>query len=156
MALLTIMCGLPGAGKTTVAREIESATRAVRLSPDEWMAALGNDLWDPDARSRVEALQWGLAEELLARGIDVILEHGFWSRAERDDARRRARQVGADVCLRFLDVPLDELWARLKARNAAPDAIVVIPRHILEFWARERFEAPTAEELTAFDAEPSG
>jgi predicted kinase len=151
-ARLTLMCGLPGAGKTTEARAIESVTGAVRLSPDEWMVALGNDLWDPDARGRVETLQWTFAVELLSRGVSVILEHGFWSRAERDEARRRAREVGAEICLRFLDVPIDELWARLDARNAAPDSIVVIPRHILEYWARERFDRPTPDELALFDA----
>jgi predicted kinase len=156
VARVTLMCGLPAAGKTTVAREIEAATGAVRLSPDEWMVALEIDLWDPVGRSRIEALQWTFAVDLLSRGISVILEHGFWSRAERDDARRRAREVGAEACLRFLDVPVDELWGRLEARNAAPDAIVVIPRHILEFWARDRFETPTPDELAAFDADSSG
>ncbi|HEX2848956.1 MAG TPA: AAA family ATPase [Acidimicrobiales bacterium] len=149
------MCGLPGAGKTTVARQVESATGAVRLSPDEWMVALGNDLWDRQARVRIEALQWTLATDLLSRGLSVILEHGFWSRAERDEARRRGREVGAEVCLRFLDAPVEELWARLEARNAAPETTVVIPRPVLELWEREQFEPPTPDELAAFDAESS-
>ena len=58
--------------------------------------------------------------------------------------------------MRYLDVPLDERWVRLKARNAAPDVLVVIPRHVLEFWAQKRFEAPTADELTGIGAEPPG
>ena len=147
------MCGLPGAGKTTVAREISAVTGAVRLSPDEWLVALGNDLWDPDARRRVEALQWTLALELLSRDVSVVLEHGFWSRDERVDALQRGRSVGAAVSLRFLDVPLEELWARLDARNRSADALVVIPREILDYWSRERFDRPTADELASFDAD---
>ena len=31
-----LMVGLPGAGKTTRARELALAHRALRLTPDEW------------------------------------------------------------------------------------------------------------------------
>ncbi|CAN5628536.1 hypothetical protein BH23PAT2_BH23PAT2_08730 [soil metagenome] len=36
------MVGLPGSGKTTRAKEIESEQQAIRLSPDEWI----NELYD--------------------------------------------------------------------------------------------------------------
>ena len=39
--LLIAFCGLPGSGKTTVARELERETGAIRFSTDEWMAELG-------------------------------------------------------------------------------------------------------------------
>jgi predicted kinase len=35
MATLFLICGLPGAGKTTLAKEIELARPALRLCPDE-------------------------------------------------------------------------------------------------------------------------
>lgn len=37
MAKLILMCGLPGAGKTTLAKRIEIEEDALRLTPDEWM-----------------------------------------------------------------------------------------------------------------------
>jgi len=83
------MCGLPGAGKTTRARELELQFRAVRLTPDEWItASLGpNPSYEAlnAARDPTEALQWNLAARLLTLGIDVILDFGFWSREERED-----------------------------------------------------------------------
>ena len=38
--VLFLVVGLPAAGKTTRAREIERDHRALRLSPDEWMIPL--------------------------------------------------------------------------------------------------------------------
>jgi predicted kinase len=38
-----LMVGLPGAGKTTRAKELASANRALRLTPDEWMIPLFGD-----------------------------------------------------------------------------------------------------------------
>jgi len=82
------------------------------------MWALSIDLYDEAKRAAVESLQWDVAARALALGVDVILENGFWSRAERDEYRSRAKALGARVELRFLDVPRDELWARLSKRNA--------------------------------------
>lgn len=42
---LIILCGLPGSGKTTLAKLLEGKRRAVRLCPDEWMDALQIDLY---------------------------------------------------------------------------------------------------------------
>ena len=64
------------------------ATRvgAIRLSADEWLDALQVDR-STEMRERVEALQWRLAQELLTRGLTVVIEWGTWARAERDALR---------------------------------------------------------------------
>jgi hypothetical protein len=96
-ARLMIVCGLPGAGKTTVATELERRHDAVRLSADDWMQALAINLWDEQTRARIEALQWRLAQQLLVRAVPVVIEWGTWSRSERDALRLRARELGAAV-----------------------------------------------------------
>ncbi|MFJ3828752.1 AAA family ATPase [Streptomyces sp. NPDC090046] len=55
---LVLLCGLPGAGKTTVAKRLVPELSAVRLCPDEWLALLGLDLFDNEARERVERCLW--------------------------------------------------------------------------------------------------
>jgi predicted kinase len=146
-----IACGLPGAGKTTVATRLADERRGVRLSPDDWMNALGVGLYDPDLRARVERIQWDLAKEVALAGTTAIIEWGTWQRAERDVIREWCRAHGVGVELHFLDVPLDELWKRLRVRNEQPGE-TVISRADLESWATTSFDAPTADELALFDA----
>ncbi len=152
---LFLICGLPGAGKTTLARELAGERGAVRLCPDEWLSDLELSLFDESLRARLEERFIGLADELLRHDQSVILEFGFWSRVERDALRDRARVIGARVELRVLDLPLAELWARIERRNASPEwRAAPITREQLELWSTW-FERPTEQELRLFD-EPDG
>jgi predicted kinase len=150
-ARLILTCGLPGAGKTELARQLASARGAVRLTKDEWLWALGSSPWDPATNARIEGELWNLAQDILRLGLSVVLDFGLWSRAERDTMRRAARDLGAGVELHFLDAPTDELWRRIEARNASPpwDA-EPISRADLDRWTLT-FQAPDAAELALFD-----
>jgi predicted kinase len=153
---LVLMCGLPGSGKTTLARQLEEALPALRLCGDEWMTNLGIDLFDEAARDRIEQLFWGLAQQVLALGQSVILESGFWTRSERDEKRLVARAIGAAVELRVLDVPLAERWDRIETRNALPSSgTVPISYAQLAGWDAF-FERPTPDEVARFDAPHGG
>jgi predicted kinase len=148
---LILLCGLPGSGKTTLARRLAADRPAVRLCADEWLAALGIDLFDLAARLRLERQFRRLAHDLLRLGRSVILESGFWLRADRDEQRLAARALGVAVELHYLAVPLAELHRRLEARNAAaPPATAPITRELLELHA-PLFEAPDRAELALFD-----
>ncbi|MCC6238016.1 MAG: ATP-binding protein [Dehalococcoidia bacterium] len=146
MATLHLVCGLPGSGKSTLARQIERDLPALRLTPDEWMARIVGDGFDEERRAAVEGVQWDIAARALRLGVDVVLENGFWTRADRDDYRNRGRALGAAARLYYLDVPRDELLRRLAARNAdlPPDTFPITPEE-LERWSRD-FEPPTPDE----------
>jgi predicted kinase len=153
-ARLILICGLPGSGKTTLAKELAPKVPAVRLSPDEWKHDLGIDYYDEQGRVRLEDRLWRLGQELLALGQSVILENGFWTRPERDKLRLNARALGVGVELHYLEAPVEELWRRLQLRNEEHrPGVAPIGREDLQRWAL-RFEAPDAAERALFDQAP--
>lgn len=144
---LHLICGLPGSGKTTLAKQLEQDRDAVRFSPDEWLYRLGIDFYDEAGRAKVEQLQWELAQQLLRHGNNVILENGFWAREERDRYRTVAGAIGATTTLHFLDIPIAELKSRIAKRNQTRGADTpMINPSSLDEWAA-MFDPPTDDEL---------
>lgn len=147
MPMIHLLCGLPGSGKSTLAAKLERAHGMLRLSPDEWIARLrGGDGRDDAFRDRVLALQFDLAMRALALGVDVVWDHGCWSRAERDACRIAAEGVGAGYRLYWLDIPVDELKRRLAIRNAdRPAGSFVVTAADIDEWS-PMFERPADDE----------
>lgn len=153
-ARLMLTCGLPGAGKTTLAAQLAADRNAVRLTKDEWLWALGSTPWDEPTREKVEHELWRLAQEILRRGLSVVLDFGLWARIERDEMRDAARGLAVAIELHYLDVPTEELWRRIEARNSEPPwDSHPIRRADLDGWVQV-FQAPDAAELALFDPPP--
>jgi predicted kinase len=144
---LIIVCGLPGAGKTTLAKQLEERLHGVRLSADDWMEALAINLWDEQSRARIESLQWTFAQHLLRLGLVVIIEWGTWGRSERDALRIRARELGAAVELRYVKAPIDVLFERVQQRRLEDPPMT---REQLLGWSKTFIE-PTDDETALYD-----
>ena len=151
-AAMVLIVGLPGAGKTTLARQLEEERAGIRFTPDEWMEPLFGVSEDGGKRWVLESqLFWGVAGRALTLGVSVILDYGCWSEAERDMFRTRANELGALAEIVVLDPSLEVLWERLAARNAAlPEGTFHISREELEDY-NSKFELPDADELARWD-----
>lgn len=145
---LFVICGLPGAGKTTRAQEISSSTGAIRLCADDWLEALGISLLDYETRFRLEPHLLRHAEELLRAGVSVSVEFGSWARSEREAIRQLAVRTGAFAELHFLDAPIEELVRRVRERGGAHASGLV--EDVL-FKYSGKFERPTTEEVASYD-----
>ena len=148
---LVLICGLPASGKSTLARRLAPEMPAIRLDKDGWATQLGADLWDDEFRVRLEHQLWVLSQDLLTRGVSVILEWGHWARVERDEKRLGARALGVGVELHYLHAPLEELVDRAARRNASGEwTASPMTRAHFERWATI-FQPPDEEEILLFD-----
>jgi len=138
---------LPGSGKTTLSKILESRLRAVRFCADDWLDALSINLHREDMRGKIEALQWRVAQDLLVLGLTVIIEWGTWARSERDALRLGARALGAAVELHYLFAPVDVLFDRLQNRGRENPPL---ERDAISRWF-EIFQVPAPEEMALFD-----
>jgi predicted kinase len=151
-AVMVLIVGLPGAGKTTLARRLEQELLAIRFTPDEWMdALLGVNEYDGRRWVLESELFWGIADRALRLGTSVILDYGCWSEVERDLFRTRAHAAGARAEIVVLDRPFETLWRRIEARNAALPAgtFAITSAELKEYEGR--YEVPTEAELARWD-----
>ena len=144
---LTLFCGLPGAGKTTLARRLEADGVGVRICTDDWQADLGVPHSDTDFHERLQPVLYRHALTLLQHGTDVILEDGLWMREEREQKFGDARQRGARIVLHVFDVPRALLRSHLQERRARADPGAYPMTDDELDWAWQAFEPPTADEL---------
>jgi predicted kinase len=146
-ATMLLMVGLPGAGKTTRAKELARAHRALRLTPDEWMISLFDGTQPDGKRDLLEGLLISVALQALRLGTSVVLDFGLWSRDERSALRWLARSAGASCQVIYLPVDQDLQRARIAHRQAtAPHQTFPMSDADIGSW-REQFEVPDAAEL---------
>jgi predicted kinase len=119
--IVYIICGFIGAGKTTFAKKLEKKTGAVRITKDEWSISLiGNDPtiarydeWD----AKIIELSRDVAFHLVEKGIDVIIDEGFWEKEQRAKMKERIEALGAKEVLYYLDTPIETIRERVVGRN---------------------------------------
>lgn len=152
-----VICGFIGAGKTTFARKLEANTGAVRITKDEWLIRLiGNDPTIDgyeEIDNKICGLSRDIAFHLVEKGVDVILDEGFWAREERAELRSRIDAVGAEGVLYYLDTPIETIRERVVGRNNNPTKdSFIISREMLDSYLRY-WQPPDEDEVDVLVSE---
>ncbi|MEK7248719.1 MAG: AAA family ATPase, partial [Chloroflexota bacterium] len=154
-AMLVITCGLSGTGKSTVAKELAPAMKAMIIASDVVRKRLAGldprtkaldeyreGLYSPKMTARTYAEMLREAREALMAGCSVILDAAFLRRTDRRMAARLARETGAQFAcvLTEADEPVirERLGARLAKQRDPSDA-----RWEIYVQQKRRFQRPS-------------
>ena len=122
MAKVYLICGKICCGKTTYAQKLCAENDAVLLSVDEITLALfGQHCGDKHDEyvERTEKYLLNKSLELIQMDINVVLDWGFWTKAERMAVKEIYEFRGIEYQFHYIDVS-DEIWKyRLNKRNNA-------------------------------------
>ncbi|MGC0152048.1 AAA family ATPase [Chromobacterium vaccinii] len=156
MTQLHLVFGPQGAGKSTHARKLAEAERAVHLSIDDWMGQLyGPDLpqpldfgWVMERAARCERRIWLTALAIVRGGGRAVLDLGFMKAASRSRFLALADEHGLSAKLHYVTAAPDVRRQRVQQRNAARGDTFSFEVTPAMFDAMEtQFEPATDEEL---------
>ena len=119
--MLVVVCGLPGVGKTTVARIVADRLGTDPLRTDVVREELFPDPAYTEAERRaVYGALFDRARARLDRGEDAVLDGTFAAATHRERARELAAATGADH--RLLEVTCEESVVRERLAERTDDA----------------------------------
>ena len=159
MAEVILLCGRICSGKTTYAQKLREARKAVVLSVDEITLALFpqqiGEMHDTYVE-RAEQYLFKKSVEIIRTGIPVILDWGFWQKAEREYARKFYEDRGITCEFHCIDISEGVWQTRIQKRNSAiltgeTSAYFVDENLAAKFGAM--FEMPDADEIDVWVTE---
>ena len=149
-----LIVGLPGAGKTARAKELEVSESALRLTPDDWQIAVfagdSPTRWRSkeraDQRDRIEGKLVQIGMRAAQLGVDVVFDFGFWGKDERSALRWIAETLGVRAEVVYLPIDYDEQRRRITGRFDTEPGQFELSDVELEQW-QIQFQAPDQAEL---------
>ena len=130
--------------------------QAIKFSIDSWMQTLfSKDMGDLDFDWMMERVNrcsdqiWQVSEQILAIDGNVILDLGFTTKEQRDVFSNRARALGLEPEVHYLDASTAIRKQRVDKRNTEKDPAVYafeVTDMMFDFM-EPRFEVPDEVEL---------
>lgn len=153
MSEIVFLCGKVCCGKSFYSRKVSLERRIVVLSVDELMLSLFPErLGDKHnlVAGRCKEFLLAEAEKIANAGADVLLDFGFWFRAERDSVRTRFEKVGHKVRLVYIKASAERIFENAEKRNADKasglEKLCYEADNALLSKCDELFEEPAADE----------
>ena len=137
MAKVYVMCGLPGSGKTTIARQIAADLDAVVISSDSIREELYGDESVQSNPSVVFNVLYSRAHAAIDDNLSVILD--ATNVKKRDRARVFKEFPDNEIAAFVINTPVEVC----KQRNGERERVV--PEYVIDRMAKS-FEMPTREE----------
>ena len=158
MAKVIILCGRIASGKSYYANKLKERSNAIVLSVDDLMLRLSDSCLGQqhdDTARRCELYFYALAEQMINSGIDVIIDYGYWSRADREEAKEYFRIKGIEAELHYIRIPEELRLKQLESRNErlseeskkiSTGRVYIIDEVLLQ-RLDSKFEEPSQEEV---------
>ena len=153
-----LICGLPGAGKSTYSESLRESLGGLRFSIDEWNARLffmdreptADFDWFYERVQRSCALMRDMAEQAIAVGTPAIFDCGLTNSHERRTFYDWADAQGFSTRLHVIEAPSELRWQRVERRNAdkGETFALTVTREMFDFMDRI-WEPPTLEEIAS-------
>ena len=153
MAKVIMTCGRICSGKSTYTEQLRIKNKAVVLSVDEITLALfEHDIGDKHDEyvEKAERYLFDKSVEIIETGIDVILDWGFWTKAERDFAREFYRLKNIENEFHYISISNEEWRRRIEKRNSLISQGKTNAYYVDEGLMKKVdgiFEAPSDEEV---------
>ncbi len=124
ISMLILVCGLPGTGKTTIAKAVSQMVGATMLRTDVIRKEmLEKNTYTEKERDAVYENMLVIADEKLRNGENCVLDGTFYKKSLRDAAGKIAKKNGSNFhiveCLLHEDIVKKRIISR---KNDASDA----------------------------------
>jgi len=119
--MLLLICGLPGTGKTTIARAFATISGATHLNSDTMRHELGlMGHYSPEDKEKVYSTLFQRTREALLCGETVVVDSTFYK--EKIRAPFRALAAECKVPLHWVEVQAGENTLRERLSKPRPDS----------------------------------
>ena len=151
MATVYLICGKICSGKSTLAKSLAREKNAVILSCDEIMRLFPQPEGDEAyaaVSEKVKSCLLQKAADIAACGANVVLDWGFWRKAERVETAGFFARKNISCLWYYLDIPDDRWRENIACRNAHPGPSDYFVDDGLTQKCLRLFETPDAEEIS--------
>ena len=140
------MCSPAGAGKSTLAKKIESTGMTI-LSYDEESFKRGFNE-HPLPQEVLEDIKTYLDEKLISlimQNIDIVLDYSFWSREMRNEYILLLKKYDIELKIYYIKTPKEVCMERIRKRNGNHQNDIILTEQTVSTYY-DHFQPPTDEE----------